>query len=153
ADFQALGLALSAFYINAISPTEETAKAIEERSAMGALGNLDDYMKFKAARALSDAANNPGGSAGAGIGLGAGIGPGANMAGMLGQSLQQPQQQPQQPPAAAPAPAASSGALTRDQVQEAIDSLDLRFSKGEISEDTYNRLMAKWETKLKEMGG
>ena len=154
ADFQALGLALSAFYINAISPTEETAKAIEERSAMGAVGNLDDYMKFKAARALSDAANNPGGSAGAGVGLGAGIGLGASMAGMLGQSLQ-----PQQPPAAAPAataaptPASGTGPMTRAQVQEAIDALDLRFSKGEIGEETYNRLMAKWEAKLKELGG
>jgi membrane protease subunit (stomatin/prohibitin family) len=151
-DFQALGLALSAFYINAISPTEETAKAIEERSAMGAVGNLDDYMKFKAARALSDAANNPGGSAGAGVGLGAGIGLGANMAGMLNQSLQQPQQPAAAAPAAPATSAAGSGPLTRAQVQEAIDGLDLRFSKGEISEDAYNRLMAKWEAKLKELG-
>ena len=151
-DFAGLGLALAGFYVNAISPTEETAKAIEERSAMGAVGNLDDYMKFKAARAMSDAANNPGGAAGAGVGLGAGIGLGASMAGMMGQAMQ-PQQQPQQaapapPPAAAPA---AAGTLTRAQVQDAIDTLDLRFSKGEISEDMYNRMMAKWEAKLKEL--
>jgi membrane protease subunit (stomatin/prohibitin family) len=156
-DFQALGLALASLYINTIAPTEETAKAIEERSAMGAVGNLDDYMKFKAARALSDAANNPGGSAGAGVGLGAGIGLGASMAGMLGQALQpqpQPQQpQPQQPPAAPATAPASGGAITRAQVQDAIDALDLRFSKGEIGEETYNRMMAKWEAKLKELGG
>src|SRR5215470_3825508 len=156
-DFAALGLALSGFYVNAISPTEETAKAIEERSAMGAVGNLDEYMKFKAARALSDAASNPGGAAGAGVGLGAGIGLGASMAGMLGQALQpqQPQAQPTQPPPP-PAPAvapATGGSLTRAQVQEAIDALDLRFSKGEIGEEAYNRLMAKWEAKLKELGG
>jgi len=148
-DFQALGLMLASLYINTIAPTEETAKAIEERSAMGAVGNLDDYMKFKAARALSDAANNPGGGAGVGVGLGAGIGLGANMAGIFGQAMQP--QQPQQPPAA-PAPA-SGGAITRAQVQDAIDALDLRFSKGEISEETYNRMMAKWEAKLKELGG
>ncbi|HEX9371762.1 MAG TPA: SPFH domain-containing protein [Roseiflexaceae bacterium] len=154
-DFASLGLALSGFYVNAISPTEETAKAIEERSAMGAVGNLDDYMKFKAARALSDAASNPGGGAGAGVGLGAGIGLGASMAGMLGQAFQpqqpQPQQAPPPPPPQAAAPAGS--ALTRAQVQDAIDTLDLRFSKGEIGEDAYNRLMAKWEAKLKELGG
>jgi membrane protease subunit (stomatin/prohibitin family) len=156
-DFQSLGLMLAGFYINAVSPTEETAKAIEERSAMGAVGNLDDYMKFKAARALSDAAANPSGGAGAGVGLGAGIGLGASMVGMLGQSLQpQPPQPPAQPvlaPAPAGAPASSAGPLTRAQVQEAIDALDLRFSKGEIGEETYNRLMAKWEAKLKELGG
>lgn len=152
ADFAALGLALSGFYVNAISPTEETAKAIEERSAMGAVGNLDDYMKFKAARALSDAATNPGGGAGAGVGLGAGIGLGASMAGMIGQAMQ-PQGQPQQAPPPQPAAPASGGALTRAQVQEAIDALDLRFSKGEIGEETYNRLMSKWEAKLKEFGG
>jgi membrane protease subunit (stomatin/prohibitin family) len=155
-DFQALGLELSAFYINAISPTEETTKAIEERSAMGAVGNLDDYMKFKAARALSDAANNPSGTASAGISMGAGIGMGASMAGMLGQALQPQQAQAQpQPQAAAPAPAAAAtgGALTLAQVQEAIDALDLRFSKGEVSEEMYNRMMAKWEAKLKALGG
>ena len=55
-DFSSLGLQLAGFYVNAVSPTEETAKAIEERGAMGAVGNLDDYMKFKAARAMGDAA-------------------------------------------------------------------------------------------------
>jgi membrane protease subunit (stomatin/prohibitin family) len=164
ADFEALGLTLSAFYIKAISPTEETAKAIEERSAMGALGNLDEYMKFKAARALTDAAANPSGGAGSAVGLGAGIGLGASMAGMLGQAMQPhpPQPQPAAPPSqeAAPAappagagPAPAAAALTRGQVQEAIDALDLRFSKGEVSEEMYNRLMAKWEAKIKELGG
>ena len=50
-------------------------------------------------------------------------------------------------------PAPAGGALTRAQVQEAIDALDLRFSKGEISEDTYNRMSKKWEERLKELGG
>src|SRR5262245_43595036 len=114
-DFQSLGLALSGFYINAISPTEETAKAIEERSAMGAVGNLDDYMKFKAARALSDAAANPSGGAGTTVGMGAGLGLGASMAGMLGQALQPQPQAPGQAPGAAAAPAAG-GPLTKAQV-------------------------------------
>ncbi|HNP73466.1 MAG TPA: hypothetical protein PKK15_20295, partial [Kouleothrix sp.] len=58
------------------------------------------------------------------------------------------------PAAPAPAdPAPAGGALTRAQVQEAIDALDLRFSKGEISEDTYNRMSKKWEERLKELGG
>lgn len=159
-DFAALGLLMTALYVNAITPTEDTAKAIDERAAMGAIGDMNAYLQFKAARAMGDAATNPAeGGAGAGVGLGAGIGMGAGLAGMLGQAFQANQSQPsaQQPPAP-PAPTqtppaqSASGTLTREQVQQAIDSLDLRFSMGEISEESYKRLMAKWEEKLKEMG-
>ena len=68
---------------------------------------------------------------------------GASMAQMIGQSMSQPAQQQ--------APASSGGALTKAQVQEAIDALDLRYSKGEIDDATYNRLMKKWEDRLAEM--
>ncbi|MCB0047193.1 MAG: SPFH domain-containing protein [Caldilineaceae bacterium] len=87
-DFAAIGLALKQFMIISLSPTEETSKAIDERAAMGAIGNMDAYMKFKAARAMGDAAQNPGGGAGDGLGLGAGIGMGAGMAGMISQAMQ-----------------------------------------------------------------
>lgn len=146
ADFDALGLNMLAMFVTAITPTEETAKAIDERAAMGAIGDMDTYMKFKAARAMGDAALNPGSDMGAGIGLGAGAGMGFGMAQMVGQAMQNA---PARPAESAPA---SSGPLTRAQVQEAIDALDLRFSKGEIAEETYNRLMKKWEDKLAEMG-
>ncbi len=101
-DFGGLGLTIKALYVSAITPTEETAKAIDERAAMGALGNMDQYMKFKAARAMGDAANNAGGMGGgamqAGMGLGAGAGLGAAMAGMMSQAMQQ--QTPHPAPAA-----------------------------------------------------
>lgn len=151
-EFARLGLTLGALYIQAITPTEETARAIDERASMGAIGDMDSYMKFKAARALGDAATNQSGGAGTGVGLGAGIGLGAGVAGMLGQAFQQQPQAPQ-PAAPAAAPAAAAGPLTRAQVQEAIDSLDMRFSKGEISEDAYNRMLQRWENRLKEIGG
>lgn len=162
-DFAALGLSLTALYINAITPTEETAKAIDERSSMGAIGDMNSYMQFKAARALSDAANNPGnGEVGTGVGLGAGIGMGATMAGLLGQAFQPNQPAAPAQPAPAPMPAAPAaaapagapgGTISREQIQQAIDNLDLRFSMGEISETAYNRLMQKWQDRLKEMGG
>jgi membrane protease subunit (stomatin/prohibitin family) len=96
-DFAALGLNLKALYVNAITPTEETAKAIDERAAMGAIGDMDKYLKFKAARAMGDAATNPagGGAAnglGLGVGLGAGAGLGAGLAGMMAQAMQGAQQ-------------------------------------------------------------
>ncbi|NJK79438.1 MAG: SPFH domain-containing protein [Chloroflexaceae bacterium] len=157
-DFAALGLRLTAFYLEAVTPTEETEKAIDERAAMGAIGNMDAYMKFKAARAMGDAANNPGGGGtGEGLGMGAGLGMGVGMAQMMGQAFQQPQQPAPQQPAPAPAvpapAAAASGPLTIDQVKAAMDNLDMRFSMGEMSEENYNRLMQKWQDKLQELGG
>ncbi len=87
-DFAAVGIEMKALYITSISPTEETQKAIDERASMGAIGNMQAYLQFKAARGLGDAANNPSGAAGTGVGLGAGIGLGATMAGMLNQAMQ-----------------------------------------------------------------
>jgi membrane protease subunit (stomatin/prohibitin family) len=79
-EFAAMGLALKQLYIVSVSPTEETSKAIDEAASMGAIGDMDSYMKFKAARAIGDAALNEGAAAGAaqtGLGLGAGTGAGA----------------------------------------------------------------------------
>jgi membrane protease subunit (stomatin/prohibitin family) len=102
-DFNAIGLNLRGLYINAITPTEETAKAIDERAAMGAIGDMDKYLKFKAARAMGDAALSEGGGAGAGLGLGVGLGAGAGLgaglAGMMAQAMQSAQQ-PARPAAA-----------------------------------------------------
>jgi membrane protease subunit (stomatin/prohibitin family) len=87
-DFNALGIALKTLYVTSISPTEETAKAIDERASMGAIGNMQAYLQFKTARAMTEAAGAPGGVAGAGVGLGAGVGMGAAMAQMMAQAMQ-----------------------------------------------------------------
>ena len=85
-DFASLGLNLKTFYVFSITPTEETAKAIDERAAMGAIGDMQKYLQFKAARAMGDLAAREGAAAGPaelGLGLGAGVGMGAMMAGMI----------------------------------------------------------------------
>lgn len=89
-EFQALGLTLKSMYVTSISTTEETQKAIDERAAMGAIGNIDAYLKFKAARALEPGAGGGGAgdAAAVGMGLGAGAGLGAIMAQMMGQAMQ-----------------------------------------------------------------
>lgn len=74
-DFSALGLKIHDFYIQSISLPEEVQKLIDTRSGMGALGNLDQYMKFQVANAIGDAANNNNGTGdafntGAGLALG-----------------------------------------------------------------------------------
>jgi membrane protease subunit (stomatin/prohibitin family) len=111
-DFGKYGLELVDFLIGAITPPEEVQKMIDERSGMGAIGDMQRYMAFKAARAMEAAAGNPGeaGSA-AGLGLGAGIG--MMMPQMIAGAMQgQGAARPAAP--AAPAPAAPAGGVRRE---------------------------------------
>jgi len=147
-EFAARGVDLTSVYVEYIGPTEETAKAIDERAAMGALGDMKAYMQFQAARAMRDAAQQPGGAAGTGVGLGAGVGMGMGMAQMMTQAMQQPAEQP-----APAAPAAPAAPQTAADIQATLDNLDMRLAAGEISEETYSKLYAKWEARLKELGG
>ena len=90
-DFRRYGLELIDFFVNAITPPPDVQKMIDERSGMGAVGNLDDFMKFKAAKALGDAAAGVGaggGPAGAGLGMGMGAGLGFMLPGMIYRNLQ-----------------------------------------------------------------
>jgi membrane protease subunit (stomatin/prohibitin family) len=102
-DFANVGLSLKTVYVVSISPTEETAKAIDERAQMGAIGDMQAYLQFKAARAMGDAAQaggEAGALTGAGVGLGAGVGIGAAMAGAITEAIKSGKEQ-SAPPAAA----------------------------------------------------
>lgn len=108
--FALLGLGVADFIIENISLPEAVEQAIDKRSQMGALGNLDQYMKFQTAEAIRDAAKNEGGMAGMGAGMGAGVGIGQAMAATMGGMMQQqsaPQQNVYQP---APQPQAQPAA-------------------------------------------
>jgi len=150
-EFAARGVTLTSVYVEYLGPTEETAKAIDEAASMGALGDMGQYMQFQAARAMRDAAQQPGGQAGTGVGLGAGLGMGMSMAQMMAQSMHQGGAQQAQQPAQAQAAsaAAAGGAQSAADVQKVLDNLDMRLASGEITETTYNKLYGKWESKLK----
>ena len=92
-DFSKQGLELVDMLISAITPPEEVQKKIDERSSMSALGDMDKYMRYKAAESMQDAARQPGGAAGQGMGLGMGFGFGQMMAQGIGGPGQQQQQQ------------------------------------------------------------
>jgi membrane protease subunit (stomatin/prohibitin family) len=85
-DFSALGLKIHDFYIQSISLPEEVQKLIDTRSGMGALGNLDQYMKFQVANAIGDAANNNNGT-GDSFNTGAGLALGMLLPQMMNSSL------------------------------------------------------------------
>ncbi len=88
-DFARYGISLQDFYINNITPPAEVQKMIDAKSSMQAVGDLDSFMKFKAAKAMSDAATAEGdGNAAGGMGLGLGAGFGMLIPGMLQKSMQ-----------------------------------------------------------------
>lgn len=76
---EAYGLALTDFVLSSVSVPEEVEKALDARSKMGILGNLDAYAKLQAAEAIGTAAANPG-LGGAGVGLGVGVAMGQQVA-------------------------------------------------------------------------
>ena len=94
-----LGLKLESLVIENISLPDEVEKAMDRRTSMGVVGDLNQYTQFQAAEAMREAANNPGGMAG----LGASMGVGA----MMAQTMQGTMQPAQQPAAQAPAVAPS----------------------------------------------
>jgi membrane protease subunit (stomatin/prohibitin family) len=83
-DFAGYGLEVTKFYVENISLPPEVEAAMDKRASMGALGSVDQYMKFQAADALRDAAQNEGGGAGLGASLGAGFAVGNQMANAFG---------------------------------------------------------------------
>ena len=86
ADFEAAGLELVDFLIEAITPPEEVQKMIDERTSMAAVGDMNTFIKFKAAKSLQDAAQQ--GGAGSLVGAGAGFGLGMMMPQVLQQAMQ-----------------------------------------------------------------
>jgi membrane protease subunit (stomatin/prohibitin family) len=72
ADFSHFGLRLSHLYITSITPPEEVQSAIDDKSRMGLIQDMDKFLKLKAAMAMEKAAENQG-EAGAGMGMGIGM--------------------------------------------------------------------------------
>ncbi len=83
-----MGLKVQDVIVENISLPNEVEKAIDQKSSINVLGNMNTYTQFKAANAIETAAGNPGGMAGAGVGLGAGLGFGQMMANSMAQNAQ-----------------------------------------------------------------
>src|SRR5271154_180046 len=71
-DLSALGLSLTSFLIENISLPPEVEQALDQRTKMGVLCDLNKYTQFQTAQAIGDAAKNPNGMAGLGSGIAAG---------------------------------------------------------------------------------
>ena len=85
-EFSEYGINLTKFLIENIALPPEVEKALDKRSSMGILGNMQQYTQFQAANALEDAAQNTGNAGGA-MGGGMGMGMGFAMANQMGQAM------------------------------------------------------------------
>ena len=81
-EFGNYGLELPKLNVENISLPPEVEAALDKRSSMSVVGNLDAYTKYQTAEAIRDAAKNPG-AAGAFIGMGLG----GQFAGAMGQQI------------------------------------------------------------------
>ena len=93
-DLAGLGLALTSFLIENISLPPEVEAALDQRTKMGVLGDLNKYTQYRTAEAIGDAAKNPSGMGG----LGAGIAAGQAMSDQMRNAMNQQSAPPAPPP-------------------------------------------------------
>jgi len=141
-EFSAYGLELTKLLIENISLPPKVEEALDKRTGMGLTGNLDDYLKYQAAEALSG-----GGSGSSAAGDAMGMGMGFAMAQQMANNLGAHNSAPVAPP---PIPKAqtyhfaingsSRGPMTMEQIKTAIH-------QGEITQETltWREGMNGWE--------
>lgn len=81
--FVAYGLTLTSLVIQNLSLPEEVEKALDKRTQMGVLGDLNRYTQYQTAEAILEAAKNPSGGI---AGMGAAMGASAAMASAMAQN-------------------------------------------------------------------
>jgi len=146
-EFGEYGLEITKFLVENISLPPEVEQALDKRSSMGILGNLNAYTQFQAANAMEAAAKNPGGGAGEGIGLGMGFA----MAQQMGQAFNQ-NQQASNNQVAGPPPIPSVNVqyfVAADGQQQgpfALNTLEQMVRQGSLTRDTlvWKQGMASW---------
>lgn len=137
------GLELLNLMIENVSVPPEVEAAIDKRSSMGAVGDLNKYMQFQAAESMTQ---NPGGMGAMGAQMAAGMAMGQQM---MGQMQQQPQQAA--PAAAAPPPMPAAAAFhvaVNGQQQGPYDLATLQgmVTSGQLTQETlvWKAGMAAW---------
>lgn len=130
AEFDGLGLSLHDFYINSISIPDEVQQIIDQRSGMSAIGNMDEFMKYKVALSIENASQNTG-SAGDAMGGGLGAGMGLGMGFMMPQMIQQSMMSSMQ------------GSEEKETAMDKLKKLKELLDIGVISQEEFNQTKIK----------
>ncbi|HMB56516.1 MAG TPA: SPFH and helix-turn-helix domain-containing protein [Arenimonas sp.] len=100
------GIEITSFLLENVSVPPEVEQAIDKRSSMGVIGNLNDYVKYQMGQAMTQ-----GGDAGAAATMPAQMAMGFGMAQQMMRDMQPGAATPPPVPAAAPGAAAATQAL------------------------------------------
>lgn len=152
--FHEQGLGLENLAVENISLPPEVEEALDTRSKMAVIGDLNRFTQFQTANSIPTAAANQG-VAGAGMGMGVGFGMGNMMAHQMGQVMmpgaqQSPNQDPfaaqaaaQQQTQATAAPAAAPAAPPQESPQERLKKIAGLLEQGLISDEEAQALRTK----------
>jgi len=133
------GLELGSFIVENVSVPEEVEKAIDKRSSMAAVGNLNDYVKFQMAESLGKG-DGAGGVAGSAAQLGAGLALGQQLAAAMAQ-----------PATVATAAAAASTATAGGAIPDLLGPADAARILG-VAESDVQAALADGSLKGKKIG-
>ncbi len=123
------GLEIPQLFIVNVSLPEAVEKALDVRTSMGVVGDMNKYQQYQMGNAMMAAAENPGGGGSEGMGLGMGFAMANRMAQMGAAPAAQPISAPPPVPNAATWHAAiggqSAGPYTLAQIQTAIQAAQI----------------------------
>src|SRR6266542_3696635 len=132
------GIEIGSFIVENVSLPQEVEQAIDKRSSMAAVGNLNDYVKFQMAEGMTKGGGEGAGMASTAAGLGAGLAMGQQMMAAMGSV--------QTTPAAVPPVISSAGAIP-----ELLGTGDVAKALG-VSEADVQATLEKGELKGKKIG-
>ena len=137
------GLEISSFIVENVSVPPEVEQAIDKRSSMSAVGNLNDFVKFQLAEAMGK--GEGGGMAASAAQLGAGVAMGQQMMGAMGAG------QSASPAPVLPAAAAAVGVTPPGVLPELLSPADAAKALG-VSEADVMTALADGSLKGKKIG-
>jgi excisionase family DNA binding protein len=138
------GIEIPSFIVENVSVPPEVEQAIDKRSSMSAIGNLNDYVKFQMAEAMAKGGGEGAGMASTAAGLGAGLAMGQQMMAAMNAS----QTTPSGGPAGTAVPPVIPGA---GAMPELLGTADVARALG-VSETDVMATLEKGELKGKKIG-
>lgn len=142
-EFEEYGLELTKMLVENISLPAIVEKALDKRTSMGMIGNLDNYLKYQSGEAMQAAAENPSGGASEGVGMGLGFAM-ANRMSELSNKVGKDQQEPP------PLPTLSSFHIEIDGEATGpvnVEEVRHRIHRGDIQPTTlvWSAGMSQWQ--------
>jgi hypothetical protein len=132
-DFQPYGLTLVNLFVENISLPPEVEAAMDKRTSMGVIGNLQAYTQYQTAESIPDAAKNPGGLAGSAAGMVMGM----NMANNVAAGMNANQQIPASGPPPLPKAVSFFVAINGQQAGPfEVSALEGKVGGGQMTRDT-----------------